>query len=412
MNFPPVDKIIYHLHNTIQHYAWGMRGAKAFIPRLLGIIPEPETPYAELWLGAHPKAPSLVETVDGQVPLDQWISAYPDDILGPRVLEQFGPALPFLMKVLSASTSLSIQAHPAKHQAEVLHALDPEHYADDNHKPEIAVALDGLDALMGFQPFDGILDTLDAYPELAAFLGEPLLLHVRGAAGSDQETMRDRTQLLFEVLVRRAIAQPDALIAAVDALIARLQVREDEVSQRILDLYARYGSGDVGLLVYLLFNQVHLQPGEAMYTPAGVPHAYLGGNTIECMANSDNVVRVGLTPKFKDADTLLRIVDATPQKPQIMQSAADTRETVYATPAREFELTRWSLVADDSITVSDRDGPAILIVTEGRTQLMWPDGEILMQTGDSVLIPHLLCAYEVRTRGAKTLIFRTRVPIQ
>ena len=170
------------------------------------------------------------------------------------------------------------------------------------------------------------------------------------------------------------------------------------------------GSDDVGLLAFLLFNLVHLKQGEALYTPAGVPHAYLCGNIIECMANSDNVVRVGLTPKFKDAPTLLNIVDATPQEPQVMGAGGNTRERNYLTPAHEFELTRWSLDMEQSVEVKDRQGPGILIVIEGVAMLTWADGELLLEKGDSVLIPDVLDAYGMSAVGAPVQVFRTSVP--
>ena len=132
----------YRLHNQIQHYAWGTRDNDAFIPHLLQFDPEPGVPYAELWIGTHPKAPSQVELPDGSMMLlHDWIAQEPRAALGKAVHARFG-GLPFLFKVLSAAQSLSIQAHPNKAQAETLHEQDPAHYPDDNHKPEIAIALD------------------------------------------------------------------------------------------------------------------------------------------------------------------------------------------------------------------------------------------------------------------------------
>jgi mannose-6-phosphate isomerase len=142
------------MQNPIQNYDWGTRNKEAYIPQLLGIDAKPDTPYGELWLGAHPKAPSMV-WVDGELtPLDQWISAHPIEVLGKAVARKFNGQLPFLLKVLSAGEALSIQAHPNKAQAKILHATDPLHYPDDNHKPEIAIALDSLTALVGIKPYD------------------------------------------------------------------------------------------------------------------------------------------------------------------------------------------------------------------------------------------------------------------
>lgn len=424
MNLPPVLAKPYRLHNTIQHYAWGASGPDAYIPRLIGFEPDPGTPYAELWIGAHPKAPSQVIMMDDPnhafIPLDQWIAQYPEAILGKRVAMQFGGTLPFLVKVLSAGASLSIQAHPDKTQAERLHAQDPEHYADDNHKPEIAVALDRLSALMGFKPYADILQTLQDYPELADFLGKVLVVHLLDAANKPLAIQRIRVHQLFDVLIKRSLTQPGTYTSAVDALVARLRgTARDEVETLFLSLHQQYGSADVGLFAFLLFNLVHLTPGEALYTPAGVPHAYLSGNIIECMANSDNVVRVGLTPKYRDAAVLLEIMDTTPQVPRVMSSIKGAGETTFITPAKEFELIRWSLdpgmdLYGMNLYVEAHEGPAILIITSGVVQLSWqtPGGmeSINLLQGESVLLPHVLQNYTVKAVDKPAQVFRTAVP--
>lgn len=229
VTLPHVKAKPYQLNNTIQFYEWGTRGPDAYIPRLLGFEPEGDTPYAELWLGAHPKAASRVvveNEYDGPadmiISLSQWLAAYPDDILGPQVAARYGGQFPFLTKVLSAGTSLSIQAHPDKNQAERLHAQDPEHYGDDNHKPEISVALDGLDALMGFKPYDQILDTLERYPELGDFLGETMMAHMHAAADRDTETQSACVHAMFNKLIKLANKEPDEMAEVVDALVRRL----------------------------------------------------------------------------------------------------------------------------------------------------------------------------------------------
>ncbi|HEY3342559.1 MAG TPA: mannose-6-phosphate isomerase, class I, partial [Anaerolineae bacterium] len=142
----------YLMHNQVQHYEWGTHDGDAYIPQLLGITPQAGQPYAELWMGAHPKAPSTV-VVDGHdIPLDQWIAAHAQELLGHAVAARFDNGLPFLLKVLAAGEALSIQAHPNKAQARLLRASDPAHYPDDNHKPEIAIAIDSLTAVMGIKP--------------------------------------------------------------------------------------------------------------------------------------------------------------------------------------------------------------------------------------------------------------------
>jgi mannose-6-phosphate isomerase len=416
---PTIAPRPYALRNQIQPYAWGTRGDDAYIPQLLGRTPEPDTPYAELWMGAHPKAPSHVQVdPDTTVPLDRWIAADPRAALGAAVADSFG-GLPFLFKVLSAGQSLSIQAHPNRTQAEQLHARDPEHYPDPNHKPEVAVALDHLTALMGFRPYGELRAVLARYPEIAQFAGGKAAVLLPGdATGKPAQTAAVRA--LFEALIRRAIDEPEALARAVDGMAQRFQtaaVALDERAERFLTLRARYGSRDVGLFVLYLFNLIHLDAGEGIFTQAGVPHAYLGGTIIECMANSDNVVRVGLTPKYRDAQTLLEIVDPTPGAPDVLTGtpdpsvtllAGEARAVVYATPAPEFEVRRVTLAPGAALELPTGGGPAVLLVTEGRAALTWSDGTTSAGRGASYVLPACLPRISLRSEpGAEVFVSAT-----
>jgi mannose-6-phosphate isomerase len=410
----------YALRNQIQPYAWGTRGDDAFIPNLLGRTPQPDTPYAELWMGTHPKAPSQV-VVDAEttMPLDQWIASDPEAALGASIVGSFN-GLPFLFKVLSAGQSLSIQAHPNKEQAKRLHAGDPEHYPDDNHKPEIAVALDHLSALMGFRPYGELRALLARYPEIAQFAGDRAGELLPGdATGKDAQTAAVRA--LFEAMIRRSIDEPEALARAVDGMADRLDgapMALDERDERFLSLRDRYGSGDIGLFALYLFNLVHLDAGEGMFTQAGVPHAYLEGTIIECMANSDNVVRVGLTPKFRDAGALLEIVDPTPSEPQILTGVEDPAVTplagkvhaeVYVTPAPEFEIRRVMLEAGAVVELSKVGRPAVFLVTDGSVVLTWPGGVEPAPRGASYFLPACMSKVFVRS-GEDAEVFVASVP--
>ena len=202
---PYIEARPYLLKNSIQHYAWGTRGNQAFIPNLLGFKPEPGIPYAELWIGAHPKAPSNIVVGEMVVPLDQWINAYPAQILGSKVANKFSNQLPFLFKVLYASESLSIQVHPNKAQANALHMRDPIHYPDANHKPELAIALDSLTALMGIKPFADIQETLRRYPEIADFIGKSVCTSILNAVTLDPQRQQTLIQTLFSTLIKSSI---------------------------------------------------------------------------------------------------------------------------------------------------------------------------------------------------------------
>jgi mannose-6-phosphate isomerase len=408
----------YRMHNQIQHYAWGTRGEEAFIPHLLGFDPDEEKPYAELWLGAHPKAPSNVELENGTlVPLDAWIAEHPVETLGDSVAAQF-EGLPFLLKILSAGQSLSIQAHPTKVQAELLHAQDPEHYPDDNHKPEIAVALDGLTALVGVKPLRDLAMTLKKYPEIAGFAGPSVVQPILDAGeGSTEDILsvgeqRELSYALFAACIQRSLEASKALQDAVDALAQRLTTAgEDlnEAEERFLTLRGRYGNDDVGLFALFLFNIVHLEAGEGIFTQAGVPHAYLEGNIVECMANSDNVVRVGLTPKHKDAKALLKIVDATPQAPEILTGQTlmqdgGTTVRIYKTPTDEFEIRRWHLASAATPTRQESGQAAILLVTSGEITLTWEEGRENYRQGEAAFLPACLSTLTLQTSGGAEII--------
>jgi len=408
----------YRLHNQIQNYAWGTRDNDAFIPHLLQFDPEPGVPYAELWIGTHPKAPSQVELPDGSMMLlHDWIAQEPRAALGKAVNARFG-GLPFLFKVLSAGQSLSIQAHPNKAQAEMLHEQDPAHYPDDNHKPEIAIALDHLTALMGFKPFDQLVGTLSRYPEIADFVGRETVNRIVATTAPFDVIAGTLTRELFAELMQHAIEDPPALGAAVDAVAQRLTGAYDHPSEAetlFLELWDRYGNQDVGLFALFLLNIVHLKSGEALFTEAGVPHAYLKGNIVECMASSDNVVRVGLTPKFRDAAALIKIVDTTPRIPKILDGNPTTLSSgvttaSYSVPAPEFEMARLVLPAGADFEETKGDRPAIALVIRGSIDLLWDGQQDTYTRGTSAFLPACLDSYTVRaTKDAEVMI--ANVPV-
>jgi mannose-6-phosphate isomerase len=366
------------LENRIQHYAWGMQGPGAFIPRLLGIPPETEVPYAELWIGTHPKALSAVVDGERRIALPDLLASDPGRILGPQVARDFAGQLPFLFKVLSAAAPLSIQAHPNKEQARELHARDPKNYPDDNHKPEVAVALDHLSLLAGFKPADELAKLRAQYPELAGLL----------PAGA---TPRD--------ICARLIAAMDngSLAKAISALAARLGSaapggESDEIETTFLRLAADYPN-DIGMVLMFCLNHLQLQPGQAIFLGPGIPHAYLRGNIIECMATSDNVVRAGLTPKYIDTTALLEVLDFDAQPFLIDARPGDQ---VYDTPAREFRVRRMELAAGESRRL-DGGRLRVLLVLEGALRLEWDGGEIELNQGRSVLLP--ACMRDVKLMG-------------
>ncbi len=380
----------YLLQNKIQHYAWGTRNEHAFIPRLLGLPVEKDVPYAELWMGTHPNAPSEVVMNGEKLPLQTVIQHFPEKILGQKVVEQFGPQLPFLFKVLSAGEALSIQAHPNKKQAEILHKRDPQHYPDDNHKPEIAIALDHLSALVGFRTLPEIALVLQTFPEIVHLAEMTAYLPSQGL---DLKTFKR----FFQQLMQRAETQKPALEKTLQSMEEKIlnQKERNERDRLFLELRRKYRT-DVGLISIYLLNLLHLQKGQGVFLKAGVPHAYLKGNIVECMANSDNVVRAGLTPKFKDVQTLVEILTYETGPVEIYDAAA-LEEFEYHTPVNEFRLKRWNLSAGGQGT-HVLNSVGILIVIKGQGELRYRQSKLNIVQGQAFLLPAVLKSFTLKAK--------------
>ncbi len=393
----------YLLKNTIQHYAWGMRGENAFIPRLLGFEPESDVPYAELWMGAHPKAPSTIEVNGVDEPLNKIIEKFPQQILGTRAAEEYGGKLPFLLKVLSAGEALSIQAHPNKKQAEILHARDPLHYPDDNHKPEIAIALDSLKALVGFKSFAAIQRVLRDYAEISDFIGAEIVGPFCNYNDGKVEQQKKLLKKLFAGLMHRSLTHPGDLKQACKNLATRLQSTKNNLQEQdlfFLELFKKYG-GDVGLFSIYLLNLITLTAGEGVFLKAGVPHTYLRGNIVECMANSDNVVRAGLTPKFKDIETLVDIL--TYDSGPVRVPTANSDNFVYATPASEFRVRRFMQQEGSVSYLLNDEKVRILLLIEGKGTMKWGGEQSKFMLGQSFLIPACLESLKIEWQTPATL---------
>lgn len=446
----------YRLQNPIRHYEWGERGSGSFIAKLLNISDPNPIPYAELWVGAHPSAPSRILSLRGEtdvIPLDDAVRLWPLPILGPRVHDAFDGRWPFLLKILSAAEALSIQAHPDRALAPVLHAQDPEHYHDPNHKPELAVALDRFYALAGFKSLDGWRAVFHTFPEIAAFIGKAEEALGRAQPGDPQgapapgghsvtpplqephgqtesralpnlDDLRQYSGSAFAAawiraaltrLLHRARQEPKALAAVVDATARRMDSAPEPLASMAAlfhELLAKYGPEDVGLLVLLFLNPVELLPGQALFLPPGLPHAYLRGNIVECMANSDNVIRLGLTPKPKDLQRIPQVLRFDPTNPEPL-SPPDEAPMVYPAPCEEFEVHRWIVKAGQNLSVTRPDGPEVILVIKGRGRIFWREnGQLLIEPydkGHSFLIPALLTVYGLEAE-TRTVAFTVRVP--
>lgn len=406
----------FRLHSSVQHYAWG---DNTFIPGLLGMANNDQRPFAELWMGAHPELPSKVDVGGRLVPLNEMITRSPEAMLGETVASRFDRRLPYLFKVLSAAEPLSIQAHPSKRHAERGFQRENElgipigaphrNYRDDNHKPELIVALTDFYGLRGFRPLDQIASELNRNPEFNSLAAE-------------FEPTSDSLSSLYGRFMRLTQAEVDRIL---DPLIVRLQ-KENAVNPFQRDVreywvlrsdrvYSNGGHRDRGLFSVYLLNLVHLQVGEAMYLPAGILHAYLQGSGIEIMANSNNVLRGGLTPKHVDVDELLDNVTFAGDEPEILRPVPATcqRDLVYSTPASEFELHRIDFKASEVYANSEAHSAEILFVIAENpaTTLNLSSGEAKMTLarGAAAFVP-AGGSYNVASTGSATL-YRATVPL-
>jgi phosphomannomutase len=410
------------LECPVQHYAWG---GYAFIPALLGMDNSERLPYAELWIGAHPIAPSIAVVEGKKASLDRMIQSTPEILGGPDA-GRFGGQLPFLMKVLDARVMLSIQAHPTKDQAEAGFAREnaagiprdaPDRmYRDDNHKPEAHVALTEFWMLHGFRPLEEIAQMLEAVPELGAVMPD---FAARLQAAGKEAAMRTRLlRELYTSLMTMPQSRVDALLAP---LLHRISAREafQGLDKDTPDFWAFRASCDLplpgghvdrGIFSIYLLNLLHLHPGEGTYQPAGTLHAYLEGTTVELMANSDNVLRGGLTPKSVDTVELLKVVSFEDGMPSVLHGQNDGRGVrSYDTPAEEFVLDRIDLRADSGLRSSIGHGVECLLVMQGNAGVISATHKLDLARGAAAIVPAGI-PYDLRSQAMETLAFRARIP--
>ncbi len=396
---------IYRLYGQVQHYSWG---GYDYIPQLLGKANPDRQPFAEYWMGAHPLAGARLGKE--LQPLDQLVRRNPEAVLGRTVAAQFHE-LPYLFKILDVRDMLSIQVHPNKAAAEREFAAenargvsltDPaRNYKDANHKPELMVALSEFWLLHGFKPEDRLHAILEAVEELR-FLA-PVL-----DTGGCEALYRTVMEMPAVEVNRRLQPLLDRIVPPYQAG-ALTRDQEDFWAARAALTFNRPGSIDRGIFSIYLFNLVHLHAGQGIFQDAGVPHAYLEGQNAEIMANSDNVLRGGLTTKHIDVPELLKHVQFRPVLPDVLEGVAGLPgEIVYRTPAREFELSRIRLGAAERCQFTTRSGE-ILLVLEGRVRIHVANELTSLGRGQSVFV---LAGQPVEMKAVEsTVLFRATVPV-
>ncbi|KAF2221991.1 mannose-6-phosphate isomerase [Elsinoe ampelina] len=395
-------------------YEWGKVGKDSAAARFAAATPsddfriQDEKPYAELWMGTHPSNPSKdYETKRTLLDLVEDNQA----LMSHEISSKYQNKLPFLFKVLSINKALSIQAHPNKKLAEKLHAKDPKNYPDDNHKPEMTIAITPFDGLCGFRPLLEISHFLDKVPSLRSLVGEDkakqFIDTVKGKEEDEdaEDSNKKALQTVFSALMK---ADPEKIKEQSKELIKQAKEEGEEFAgsggpsntgKELADLMVRLDGqfpADIGLFVTFFLNYVKLEIGEAMFLKADDIHAYLSGDIIECMASSDNVIRAGFTPKFKDVDTLTNTLTYSyaPISEQKMAPTdypfvtlnqiaytSSSSATLYDPPIEEFSVVKTDLKQQGAkATFEPIEGPSIIICTGGSGKIsVGPKEEVVKE---------------------------------
>lgn len=399
---------IARLKGTIKHYDWG---GNTFIPRLLQLKEVGDKRYAEYWLGTHSQATCELEFSDGSsTPFTEYMQKQPAILLGDPVYKNFG-ALPYLLKALDVRDMLSIQVHPSREAARRDFAAENEkgvplnsperNYKDDNHKPELMYAMSDFWLLHGFKPeaeLRRVLKRVKPLHFLAKIFDDGGYTSVyRRVMEMPQEDVNRILQPLLDEIV------PSYNSGELD------KDNEDFWAARASLTFSRPGTIDRGIFSIYLFNLVYVPKGSAVFQDAGVPHAYLEGQNIEIMANSDNVLRGGLTTKHIDVHELIKHVRCEPTIPRIFEGEKMGDAIVFKTPAPDFELSSYSLGKGQLISIS-ADTTEIFLLVEGECTLKTNESAVTIKAGSpsAVLFPGVPATLFA---ASDSLVFKASVPV-
>ncbi len=391
LNLEP-RQAFFPMKNVIQNYAWG---SKTSLNQLFGISNPESAPQAEMWMGAHPNGCSLVTSQGSSVKLSELIVNNPQHYLGEHTANTFGE-LPYLFKILAAEQALSIQVHPSKAQAESGYAKEQQlgvpltashrNYKDPNHKPELVYALTQYQAMNGFRPIEEIIENFTqlAIPELnwllEAFTEEP---NSHGLAS------------FFSGILSLQGEQKEM---ALTMLMVKAKLSSEPVYALITELEKQYPN-DVGLFAPLMLNVITLQPGEAMYLDAQTPHAYLHGTGLEIMANSDNVLRAGLTPKHINVEELVSCTQFVSKSKSNLKLAPsiDTGIESFTVPVDDFKFAILHNSDNRHLTATSAE---ILLPLDKPMTLKHSNGETCqIAIGDSVFVAANTGNYTLSCQG-------------
>ncbi len=374
--------VISPMRNRIRDYDWGSTSALA----LLQARTPSGGPEAELWMGAHPGAPSELVLDDGSaLPLPDAIRADPQSLLGPDVVARFGPRLPYMLKVLAIERPLSVQVHPDADRARAAYREDGSSpYTDPFHKPEMLVALEPIEALFGFRHAAQAAELIGRLrcPRLQSLVDD--------LAGDGEEPARLHAALA--VLVRWPMEDRAALVAEIAAAVVALHEAGEADYPDVygwLDRLIGLHPADPMVLAPLLLDLIRLSPGQSVFVPAGVPHAYLSGLGVEILAGSDNVLRAGLTSKAIAVDELLAVIDTRPLTPTAAPTTTlSEHEIAWRPPVPDFQLTRVEVPGADPVPGDPSvTGPQIVLCIRGKVQVAAGSRSVVLTPGFSAFVP-------------------------
>lgn len=381
----------YKLYPAVQHYDWG---GQQYIPQLLGFTPDSATKYAEIWMGVHAGSPASIEVNGNSRLLKDWLNEAPQQRLGKLCMEKFDAQLPYLFKILDVQKMLSIQAHPTKQAAKRGFLRENEagvpakapfrNYKDDNHKPEIMVALTDFWLLHGFRTINDCLAVLDKEPELIEVSNR------LRSSGNLSDTYQWIMTMPQPEVDRILAPLADRLTGALEANILSKDDPRYWAALALRDFTLPDGSYDRGVFSIYLLNLVFIPEGKGIFQDAGIPHAYLEGVNVELMSNSDNVFRGGLTSKHIDVNELMEHTVFEPVTPHILGGQTiSLTEAVYPCPVDDFLLSRLDIPATQKHLEPDTDSPRIFILLEGRTEtsdgMHWKSGDCLFLPAGSAV---------------------------
>ena len=409
-------KKVFPLRGAVQNYAWG---GESFIPDLLKIKNPEGQPFAEIWLGAHQRGPAQLQTNGHSEALNDWLKKNPE-ALGEKVISKFGKNLPYLFKVLDVNKMLSIQSHPTKKAAEIGFARENEagisltakhrNYKDDNHKPEVMIAMTDFWLLHGFKSEKDIEAALAAVPEFAS-----LLEYYQRILTKEVD---NKIFHLYKNLMEMPQNRVDEILQPLAARLSPL-LEKSELPKSSADYWAALafrdnmldgGHFDRGIFSIYIFNLVNLKVGEGIFQDAGIPHAYLEGVNMELMANSDNVFRGGLTVKHVDVKELLEHVVFEPVVPKVLTGKTIARGVkVFETPAPDFELSRIHLKDFEAYHCNLAETPETLIVMKGEVLVSNEGEEFKLTRGGSFFAPSG-SKYSLLSDGGAE-IYKAAVPV-